>query len=367
MAVESVETSFVPSSPGGPERRRGYRRLQEALSYRNIGAVYVWIVIIVIFSLWEPSLFWRAQTAKTVLNQYSVTGIAALSIVVPLAAGLFDLSIGSTMGLTGIISGWLLTHTGWNPALVFAVAVLVGVVVGLLNSLVVVVMRIDSFIGTLATGAILAAITLGVSGDQTFTARLSGGFSKAASASAFGVELPVLYMLVLMVGIGYFLEQTVAGRYSYATGYSVEVARLVGVRVRRVRSMSLVVSGALAGFAGIILTARIQAADPSNGPSYLIPAFSAAFLGATQFRRGRFNPWGTIVAVLMLGTGSVGLLTAGAPTWAPQVFQGSVLIAAVGLTVIQGRNRARQGTVRDLTGGSVPGAPTLPPAVAHHP
>ena len=337
----------MPSTPGQPQHTSGSRRLRDALSYRNIGAVYVWIVIIIIFSLWKPSLFLHVQTAKTVLNEYSVTGIAALSIVVPLSAGLFDLSIGSAMGLTGIVSGWLLTHTGWNPGVVFVAALLVGVLVGVLNSIVVVVMRIDSFIGTLATGAILSAITLGLSGDQTFTARLSGGFSEAASAAGAGVEIPVLYMLILMVVIGYFLEQTVTGRYCYATGYSAEVARLVGVRVRRLRTMSLLVSGTLAGFAGIVLTARIQAADPSNGPSYLIPAFSAAFLGATQFRHGRFNPWGTIVAVLMIGTGSVGLLLAGAPTWAPQVFQGSVLIAAVGLTVIQGRNRGAKDPSED--------------------
>jgi ribose/xylose/arabinose/galactoside ABC-type transport system permease subunit len=108
-----------------------------------------------------------------------------------------------------------------------------------------------------------------------------------------------------MLVIGFFLERTTTGRYSYAAGYNAEVARLVGVSIGRVRTLSLVISSSIAGFAGLLLTANIQAADPSNGPSYLIPAFSAAFLGATQFRHGRFNPWGVMVAVLMLGTGSV--------------------------------------------------------------
>ena len=310
-----------------------------ALSYRNIGAVYVWIVLIIVFSVWRPSLFFHVQTAKTILNQYSITGLAALSIVVPLATGIFDLSIGSTMGLSGVAAGWLFMHTGWNPTIVFILVMLLAVVIGLFNSLVIVLLRIDSFIGTLATGAILAAVTLGVSGDQTFTERINGGFSKTASASLGGVQIPVLYMFVLMLIIGFFLERTTTGRYSYATGYNAEVARLVGVSIGRVRTLSLVISSSIAGFAGLILTANIQAADPNNGPSYLIPAFSAAFLGATQFRHGRFNPWGVIVAVLMLGTGSVGLLLVGSPTWAPQVFQGGVLIAAVGVTVVQVRNR----------------------------
>jgi ribose transport system permease protein len=99
-------------------------------------------------------------------------------------------------------------------------------------------------------------------------------------------------------------------------------------------------SGVLGSFAGIALAAQLGSADPTTGSEYLIPAFSAAFVGATQFRHGRFNPWGTVVAVLMIGTGSVGLLLAGTQQWMPQVFQGAVLIVAVGITGIQ-RKRLR--------------------------
>lgn len=330
----------APDTASPTRRRPTLSAFRAAVSYRNIGAVYVWVLLVVIFAIWQPTLFPREQTAKTILNQYSVTALAALSIVVPLATGIFDLSVGATMGLSGIVAGWLLTHTGLSPVLVFVIAMLAAVVVGLFNSLIIVTMRIDSFIGTLATGAILEAVTIGISGQQTFTDRINLGFANIASAGVGGIQIPVLYMFVLMIVIGYFLEHTTSGRYCYATGYNAEVSRLVGVRVSRLRALTLVISSSIAGFAGLVLTARIQAADPTNGPSYLIPAFSAAFLGATQFRHGRFNPWGTVVAVLMLGTGSVGLLLAGSPNWAPQVFQGVVLIAAVGVTVIQVRNRS---------------------------
>lgn len=318
----------------------GPRKALQSLSPRNIGAVYVWALLVVVFAIWIPDLFLRRETFNSILNQYSITGLAALSIVLPLTTGVFDLSVGSTMGLAGVLAGWLLGHTSLSPLLVLVLALLAGVAIGLFNALVVVALKIDSFIGTLATGAILAAVTLGVSGDQILTNRVGGSFSKLASIDINGIQLPVIYMLVLMVLIGLFLEQTASGRYFYATGYNPEVTRLVGVNVNRVRAGALVFSATAASFAGVILTARIGAADPSNGPSYLIPAFSSAFLGATQFRAGRFNPWGTIVAVLMLGTGSVGLLLAGAPNWAPQVFQGVALIAAVGVTVVQRRPKA---------------------------
>jgi ribose transport system permease protein len=310
-----------------------------SLSPRNIGAIYVWVVLIAIFAIWIPDLFLTDITFRRVLNEYAITGIAALSIVLPLAAGVFDLSIGATIGLSGIVAGWILVHTSLSPAIAVLCALGAGLAVGILNSIVVVVLRIDSFIGTLATGSIITAITIGVANDQILTGRTGGPFAKIATENWHGIQLPVLYMLGLMLIIGFVLERTVFGRYAYATGYNAEVTTLVGISVTRVRVITLLASGVMASIAGVALTARIEAADPSNGPSYLIPAFSAAFLGATQFRHGRFNPWGAVVSVLLLGTGSIGLLLAGAPQWAPQVFQGAVLIAAVSLAVVQGRQR----------------------------
>jgi ribose transport system permease protein len=128
------------------------------------------------------------------------------------------------------------------------------------------------------------------------------------------------------------LEHTAFGRHVYASGYDTEVARLGGVNVGGVRAVTLLVSSGFAGLAGIMVTASLGAGDPTVGPSYLLPAFAAAFLGATQFRRGRFNPWGCVVAGLLLGTGDVGLLLIGSPEWGPSVFEGALLILAVSLT-----------------------------------
>jgi ribose transport system permease protein len=328
----------VDAQAARPEaNHRSLPRWAESLSYRNIGAVYVWILLVIVFAIWVPDLFPTDQTAKSIFNQYAITGLAALSIVMPLAAGVFDLSIGSVIGFAGVFAGWCLNTLGVPPAVAVALTLLAGVGIGLFNSLVVVRMNIDSFIGTLATGAIIAAATLGVSGDEIITGKVSGSFTQIAGTDLAGIQLPVIYLLIAMLILGFVLEQTVFGRRVYASGYGPEVSRLVGLRVGRIRTISLVCSATLASFAGIALASRIGSADPTVGPQYLIPAFSAAFVGASQFRHGRFNPWGTVVAVLMIGTGSVGLLLAGTPNWTPQVFQGAVLIAAVGITGIQRR------------------------------
>jgi ribose transport system permease protein len=144
-------------------------------------------------------------------------------------------------------------------------------------------------------------------------------------------------MVAAMLVLGYVMEWIPFGRHIYAIGFNQEVARLGGLRIFTCSAITLLASSLFAGLAGVAEAATIGAGSDTVGPSYLLPAFAAAFLGATQFRRGRFNPWGTVVAVLLLGTGDVGLLVVGAPAWSPDVFSGAMLIVAVSLTAHGGR------------------------------
>ena len=109
------------------------------------------------------------------------------------------------------------------------------------------------------------------------------------------------------------MEYSATGRRLYATGFNPDAARLANIRVDRLRFCSLMVSATIAGLAGICLASSLSAGSPSAGTPYLLPAFASVFVGATQFKNGRFNAWGTVVAVLMLGTGTIGLGLASAP------------------------------------------------------
>lgn len=328
----------APDDAATPRDRESSRRrpLGELLSVRNIGAIYVWIAIVILFAIVASETFPTAQTGKAILNQYSITGMVALSLVVPLAAGYYDLSIGYTLGLSGILAAYLLEHTTMSPVVVGLLTIAACVLIGLVNAFVVVGLGVNSFIGTLGTGAILAAVTLAISNDQTITGRIGEDFAKIASTQWQGITLPVLYLLVLTVGLAWWLGRTGMGRSLYAIGFERESARLSGIRIDRLGTIAFVASAVIAGFAGMVLAGRVSSASPETGPAYLIPAFSAAFLGATQLKQGRFNPWGTVIAVLLLGTGNVGLLLAGGPNWTPQLFEGVVLITAVALTVTGG-------------------------------
>jgi ribose transport system permease protein len=298
---------------------------------RNIGAVYAGLGIIVIFWAISPHYFPRVSTIDEILNQNAVIGLVALAIVLPLAAGVFDLSVGITAGLAGMVTAWTLANVTTSLPLAIMAGLAVALAAGAFNCLVVVVLGVNSFIGTLATSSIYTAITVSVSADEPISKHVNGNFSEdIALRNIHGITIPVFYVLIAMVVVAFLLEKTVFGRNIYAIGFEREVARLSGVKVATSQTMSLLFCSVLAGVAGITEAGVLGSGSPEVGTSFLIPAYAAAFLGATQFRRGRFNPWGTVVAVLLLGTGNVGLLISSAPSWTQDVFEGVVLIVAVG-------------------------------------
>jgi ribose transport system permease protein len=341
----------VPSSDRKPSRsahaRSGISRALPALSPRNIGAVYVLIAIIIVFSIWVPDTFPNIATVKQVLNGNAVTAMGALALVVPLATRTFDLSFAYTMSLAGVTAAHFVVHEHIPVFLAMVLAVLVALLMGVVNGFVIVVMRIDSFIGTLATGSLVQAFITYFTDDSNISdPKLAGGFSKLGQTNVSGVTVPVFCTVAIALILWFLMEHTPTGRRLYAAGINADAARLANIRVDRLRFASLLVSAGIAGFAGVCLASSLSAGSPTAGTPYLLPAFAAVFVGATQFKNGRFNSWGTLVAVVMLGTGTVGLGLASAPTWAANTFTGVVLILALSATgavrrgVRSGRRRA---------------------------
>jgi ribose transport system permease protein len=313
----------------------GLVRMRRSLGPGRIGILYVWAIMIVAFSVWKPDVFPTVNTIRDVLNLNALSGIAALAVLVPMASGAIDASIGGNISLTSVCCAWLFLNTSLPMWGVVALTLGLGAAIGLVNVFVVVVLRIPSIIGTLAVWLICDALSSAVAGNQSSLAppQLSGQFGNYFAINSWqNFTIPVLFVLVLGVIMGTVLTQTAQGRYTYAVGLNPEVARNTGIRVKLIQSCALVIGGVLGAFAGMVLTAQYASAAPLSGDAYLLPAFAAVFLGATQFRLKRFTAWGTILAVFMLATGKYGLALAGAAPWVPNVFEGLALIVAIGLS-----------------------------------
>ncbi|MDX6653903.1 MAG: ribose transport system permease protein [Solirubrobacterales bacterium] len=331
----------VGGSPGAAaeEPERSWRdRLPDI---NDVSLLLIWAILILLFGLLRPETFLTSLTFKTVAADQAITAIMALSLLLPLAAGIFDLSIGGVMGICVVLVCWFQSSLGMAVVPAIALTLASGFLIGGINAFVIVRLRVDSFIATLGMQSILLAAIQWISGGQQITTGIGEGFKKLGSTALFGITLPFWYMIVVALVLWYVMTYRQTGRYLYAIGSNREGARLAGVRTDRLTVISLLTCSTVAALAGVVFAAKIGSASLEAGPPYLLPAFAAAFLGATQFRARQFNVLGTLIAVYVLATGVKGLQLIGAPFWVNDLFNGVALIIAVAFAVRRAEGAGR--------------------------
>jgi ribose transport system permease protein len=302
------------------------------LGLDRFSGVYLFVIIVAIFGLWTPSTFLTMSTLHSVAAEQAISAMVALAVLIPLAANQFDLSVGATANVTGIVASQLQVNNHWNLVPAILVALAIGVVIGVANAVVVIVLRVSSFIATLASGSILAAALIMITGNAQPQPVVNNAWNDLTQINVGGFQIIVLYMLVLAVIVWWWLDHTPSGRYIYATGNNVDAARLSGIRTNHWSFMTLVASGSIAGLAGILYIS-LTGPSISFGPELLLPAFAAVFLGSTQLQPGRFNVWGTLLAIYVLAAGIEGLQLVSGQAWLSDLFDGVALIIAVAVSV----------------------------------
>ena len=309
----------------------------------NISIVYLYVIGFIAFWIWIPELWINWTTHKSVLNiDMSTKAIVAVGLVAPLLTNTFDLSIAGVISLSSVMVSWLQTEYQWNMWPAMGLTLVVALVCGAANALLVVGVRINSFIATLASGAVITALAEYTSGGVQV--QVPNAFKDVAKSQMFwGIQAKVGYLVVIALVLWYVLEHTPAGRYMHATGDGPDAARLAGVQTKRYVVLSLLICSLVAGFAGIVSAAQTAGNATAGGP-YLLPAFAACFLGSTQFL-GRFNVWGTVASIFVLASLVAGLQRSienqGIRRILDSLFFGLALIAAVGLSKLLERYRER--------------------------
>ena len=299
------------------------------------------LVLGAIFGALRPQSFLSWANISTMLGSQAVLVILTLALIVPLTAGDFDLSVASNLTLSAMVLAILNAQMGWPLGAAIAVSLLVGICTGIVNASFILYFRIHSLIVTLGVGTFIAGIVLFISGSMTISGLSPELVQYVVVKRIFGIPLAFYYALILCAVLWYFFDYTTIGRRVLFVGRGREVARLSGVRVDRVRFWCLIFSGFLSSVAGLVYAGTIGAADPLSGGTFLLPAFAAAFLGATSIVPGRFNPWGSLFAVYFLVVGITGLTILGIQTYVQNLFYGGALVIAVALSQLV-RNREPQ-------------------------
>jgi ribose transport system permease protein len=307
----------------------------------RFGLVLAWVIVIAVFGALEPDTFLTSANFSTIFGSQAVLVVLTLGLLVPLTSGDYDLSIAGVLSLSAMVLAVLNVNHGWPIALAILAALGAGAVVGGVNGLFVIVFGVDSFIVTLGTGTVAQGLVLWISNSNTISG-VSQTLVDAVFGNEFlGIPLAFYYGLALCIVLWYVFEFTALGRRLLFVGRGRRVSRLTGINVSRLRWGALIVCGTISAAAGVLYAGTTGGADPTSGGSFFLPAFAAAFLGATTIVPGRFNPWGTLVAVYFLVTGITGLTILGAESYVQQLFYGGALVFAVALSQITRRRELR--------------------------
>jgi ribose transport system permease protein len=303
-----------------------------SFGFGRFSGLYLLALFIIVFGIWEPQLFLTVDTIHSVASEQAITAMLGLAVLIPIAAGAYDLSVGATINLSCILCIWLQTVQGWGMWPSIAVAVGASALVGAVNGFVVVRLRVNSFIATLGMGSIITAVMDIISGQGEPNPPTASAWSSLTQRDVGGFQILVVYLLVLALIIWWAMDHTPMGRYFYAIGGNPEAARLAGVSVGRYTWYSLIASGTICGIAGV-LYGSYTGPSLAFGQGLLLPAFAAVFLGSTQFKPGRFNVWGTMLAIYVLAVGVKGLQLVTGVEWLDEMFNGVALIGAVSFAV----------------------------------
>jgi ribose transport system permease protein len=308
------------------------------------GLAGVLLLVIAGFSLLNPDEFATTTTATDIINAQAPAILIAFAAMLVLVSGEFDLSLGATLGLSQYLVLELTTASGFSWPLAVVATLTVGLLVGLVNAAFVVGLGINSFIATIGVSTVLIGIIEWMSdGNAPIFEGAPQTFLDLAQTEVAGITLAVFYALLVAVVLWLVLEYSVPGRELRAAGANRRAAMLSGLRTKRAVVAAFVVAGGLCALGGILITARVGAADATSGPGYLLPAYAAAFLGATAVRPGHFNVWGTVIAIFLVAVGITGLQLQGAESWVTPVFNGVVLLLAVTVSMLATRRRQGRG------------------------
>jgi len=326
-AAGSVKVSTVSEGKGPRRVPSQIGRLSQ-----RYALIVAWGAVALTFSLLRPETFATAANFQNIFGSQAVLLLLALALILPLTAGDFDLSIAFLMGLAAIVTAKLNADLGWAllPAVIVAAAI--GLAVGGINACLIVGLGIDSFIVTLGVGTFLLGVADWVSNSQTISGVSSTLVTWTVTNRFLGISVAFWYGVALCVALWLTLEHTPLGRRLLFVGRNRNVSRLSGLRVNRLRAGALVASGLISALAGVVYVGSQGGIDPSAGQAFLLPAFAAAYLGATAIVPGRFNVWGTFIAVYFLVSGITGLQLLGLASFVQNLFYGGALVVAVALS-----------------------------------
>jgi ribose transport system permease protein len=304
------------------------------------------LIVVIVFFTFASEHFLTFSNFKGILLATSVTGILAMGVTFVIITGGIDLSIGTVMTLSAVMTGVTITNMGLPTPVGIAAGILTGTIMGLINGALIARLKIPPFIATLGMLSVARGLALILSDLAPIyfpdAPEFNETFMGSVTDSLFGVDIPNLTFLFFGVAIvaGFILSRTILGRYTFAIGSNEEATRLSGVRTVGWKAAAYVISGLFAGIAGVVIAARLNSAQPAVGFGYELDAIAAAVIGGTSLSGGEGSILGTVIGAFLISVLTNGLRLLDVPQEWQIVVTGVIVVLAVYLDILR---RRRQG------------------------
>lgn len=310
----------------GEPGKSGFARLRERLDFNELYILLALAAICVVLAILSP-VFLTINNFKNVIIQASINATLACGMTFVILSGGIDLSVGSVLAFAGVVMGSAL-EAGFPVVGALFVAIAVGGASGLINGLFITVGKLPPFISTLGMMSVARGFALLYSGGRSISG-FDNAFTAVANDSWLGIPI-IIWILVVVYLIGWFvLRFTTLGRYTYSMGGNEEATRLSGIRVDLYKTFVYVISGATAGIAAFMLTARLNSAQPIAGVTYELTAIAATVIGGTSLAGGEGKIVGTIIGALLISVIQNGLNLLNVSSYVSQIVIGTVIVGAV--------------------------------------
>nr|WP_319389308.1 ABC transporter permease [uncultured Cohaesibacter sp.] len=322
---------------------RDYKAL--AAKYGQKYGILLALVLVCVVLTFANEYFLTTRNILNVLRQTSINGILAIGMTFVILTRGIDLSVGSVVALAGIVAASMATTSQaaafmgapYSAAIAFAVGIGVGLICGWVNGIVVARFNVPAFVTTLGMLSAARGLTLLYAGGQPVPA-LTDGFRFIGRDDVLGVPMPVILFALVFIVSYWVLSSSRFGRRVYAVGGNPHAARVSGINVRRVIMTVYIISGGLAGLAGMILAARTGSALTQAGIAYELDAIAAVVIGGTSLLGGVGRVTGTLIGALLIAVVNNGLDLMGVESYYQQVIKGALIVAAVMLDQARQKN-----------------------------
>jgi ribose transport system permease protein len=296
---------------------------------KKLGPLIGFFLLCIVLSVLSDS-FLTVDNWLNILRQVSINALIAFGMTFVILTGGIDLSVGSVLALSSAITAGMMAD-GMNGFLAIVIGLLAGLFMGTLNGIIITKGRVAPFIATLATMTMFRGLTLVYTDGRPITGFATDDilFQMVGRGYFFGIPVPVVFMVVAYAVLYFVLKKTTFGRHTYAIGGNEEASRLSGIRVDRLKVWIYSLTGGLSALAGIILTSRLDSAQPTAGTAYELDAIAAVVLGGTSLSGGRGWIFGTLVGALIIGVLNNGLNLLNVSSFYQQVIKGLVILLAV--------------------------------------